>query len=74
MNAQERILARIREALTVPAPMPGSHGHGHDHGRVEAPAPVFSFKGRPVHVARSWLPPGGTTPQEHLTRFAAASL
>jgi L-lactate dehydrogenase complex protein LldG len=73
MNAQERILARIREALTVPAPMPGSHGHGHDQGRVEAPAPVFSFKGRPVHVARAWLPPGGTTLEEQLTRFSAAS-
>lgn len=73
MNAQERILARIREALQVPAPKPGSHGHAHDHRRVEAPAPVFSFKGRPVHVARAWLPPGGSTPQEHLTRFAAAS-
>ncbi len=73
MNAQERILARIREALTVPAPMPGTHGHGHDQGRVEAPAPVFSFKGRPVHVARAWLPPGGTTAEEQLARFAAAS-
>jgi L-lactate dehydrogenase complex protein LldG len=72
MNAQERILARIREALKVSAPKPGSHGHG-GHGRDVAPAPVFAFQGRPVQVARTWLPPGGSTPQEHLTRFAAAS-
>ncbi len=71
MNAQERILARIREALTVPAPKPGSHGPGHDHGGPITPA--FSFQGRPVHVARAWLPPGGSTPEEQLTRFAAAS-
>ncbi len=73
MNAQERILARIREALTVPAPVPGSHGHGPGHGPEESHAPAFSFQGRPVHVARAWLPPGGTTPDEQLARFAAAS-
>ena len=54
----ERILARIREALTVPAPRPGAHGHDTDHGaRPTTPSPA----GRPVHLARAWLPPGGST-------------
>lgn len=70
MNPRERILARIREALTVPAPRPGAHGHDADHGaRPTTPSPA----GRPVHLARAWLPPGGSTPDEQLARFAAAS-
>jgi L-lactate dehydrogenase complex protein LldG len=73
MNNRDKILARIREALTVPAPKPGVHGPGGDHGGHAAPEPAFKFGGRPVHVARAWLPPGGDTPDEQLARFAAAS-
>lgn len=89
MNARERILARIREALTVPAPKPGAHGHGATHEATHeathgkghgkghdmptAGSSPIAFIPRPVHVARAWLPPGGTTPEERLTRFAAAS-
>jgi L-lactate dehydrogenase complex protein LldG len=69
MTARERILARIREALTVPAPRPRAHGH--DAGHEAHPATAAT--GRPVHLARAWLPPGGDTPEEQLTRFAAAS-
>jgi len=72
MNGRERILARIREALRVPAPRPGSHGHGHHD--VPAPAPQAGrIPLRPVQQARAWLPPGGDTPEEQLGRFAAAS-
>jgi L-lactate dehydrogenase complex protein LldG len=78
MNARERILARIREALTVPAPKPGSHGHVHVHGSHpphagSQDAQPIGFRSRPVHEARAWLPQGGSTPAEHLARFAAAS-
>ena len=79
MNARDRILARIREALTVPAPKPGSHGHAPDHdggpghGDSSAASRPIGFRSRPVHVARAWLPQGGSTPAEHLARFAAAS-
>lgn len=70
MNGREKILARIREALTVSAPKPGAHGPGHSHGHE---VPASRFGGRPVQLARAWLPPGGETAEEHLTRFAAAS-
>jgi len=64
MTGREKILGRIREALTVPAPHPGAHGHE---------APHTSFNGRPVHVARGWMPPGGETFEEQVARFRAAS-
>lgn len=67
MTGREKILGRIREALTVPAPHPGAHGaHGQE-------APHSSFNGRPVHVARGWMPPGGDTFEEQVARFRAAS-
>ena len=67
MTGREKLLGRIREALTVPAPHPGAHdAHG-------GQAPHSSFKGRPVHVARSWMPPGGDTFEEQVARFRAAS-
>jgi L-lactate dehydrogenase complex protein LldG len=64
MTEREKILGRIREGLKLKAPHPGSHG-GHE------PAPAFA--GRPVQSAQPWLPPGGTTPEEQLERFRAAS-
>ena len=64
MTEREKILGRIREALTLTAPHPGTHG-GHE--------PAQTFPGRPVQSAQPWLPPGGDTPEQQLERFRAAS-
>src|SRR5215467_11136430 len=61
MNEREKILARIREALTVQAPMPGHHGAG-THAPSATP---------PSAEARAWLPPTGESFQEQLERFRA---
>jgi len=64
MTEREKIFARIREALTVPAPLPGHHGEtGHRP----------SFNGAPSAHAREWLPPTGDTFEERLARFRANS-
>jgi L-lactate dehydrogenase complex protein LldG len=71
MSARETILARVREALRVPAPMP----HLKSRDAVEAAAHVGgSVSGRlpslevlPIEVARPWLPDGGETPEERLS-------
>ncbi|HET7623898.1 MAG TPA: LUD domain-containing protein [Verrucomicrobiae bacterium] len=60
MNEREKIFARIREALTVPAPVPGRH---HD-SRVSA----IEHK-LPAANAREWLPLTGETFEEQLARF-----
>ncbi len=65
MTEREKILGRIREALTLAAPHPGAHG-GHE--------PAFAFADRPVQAARQWLPPGGDTFEEQIERFRAASV
>lgn len=65
MTEREKILGRIREALTVPAPPPGAHGGEEPHTH---------FQGRPVHVARGWLPSGGETFEGHIAHFRAASV
>jgi L-lactate dehydrogenase complex protein LldG len=60
MTEREKIFARIREALTVPAPMPGHH-HGHaGHAHPSA---------APSAQARQWLPPTGESFEEQLERF-----
>jgi len=62
-SARETILARVREALRVPAPLP----HMTSHAAVEAAA---SGPDRlailPLEVARPWLPDGGETADERL--------
>ena len=65
MTEREKILGRIREALTVPAPHPGAHGDEEPHTH---------FNGRPVHVARGWLPSGGETFEEQVAHFRAAAV
>lgn len=65
MTEREKILGRIREALTLSTPHPGTHG-GHE--------PAVRFNGRPVQEAQQWLPPGGENFAEHVERFRAASL
>jgi L-lactate dehydrogenase complex protein LldG len=65
MTEREKILGRIREALTLTAPRPGTHG-GHE--------PAATLVGRPVHSAKPWLPDGGETPEAQIAFFRAASL
>lgn len=60
MSEREKILARIREALSVPAPRPGSTSGPAREG--------FEAK----RDARQWLPPAGENFEEHLAQFAAA--
>ncbi len=55
-DARSDILARIREALAVPAPKP--------HFKSEATA------GQPVAVAKPWLPDGGETTDASLAILA----
>ena len=62
--ARETILARVREALRVPAPLP----HLASHAAPAAPGPG----GRPgltilpAEAGRPWLPDGGESPAESL--------
>jgi len=82
VSARDVIMARIREALRVPAPLP--HGLAADtlspnHGAVTTSGATnagltASTDGRgfpalsilPEEVARPWLPDGGETPDERL--------
>jgi len=60
MTEREKILGRIREALTVAAPLPGQlHGEGR-----HAPAATA-----PSAQARQWLPAVGNTFEAQLARF-----
>jgi L-lactate dehydrogenase complex protein LldG len=61
MTEREKILGRIREALSVPAPLPGQHGAAHPATSAASPA---------AH-AREWLPPVGDSFEDQLTRFRA---
>lgn len=65
MTEREKILGRIREALTLSAPHPAELSHGH--------GPDITFTGRPVTQARGWLPPGGNDFAEQCAAFAKAS-
>jgi L-lactate dehydrogenase complex protein LldG len=81
-SAREVIMARIREALRMPAPLP--------HGLAEHAAPMTTRGGSaagvepphaaarlpmltvlPEEVARPWLPDGGDTPAERLELLLA---
>jgi L-lactate dehydrogenase complex protein LldG len=67
MNARDTILARIREALRVPAPVP--HMKSHDAVAAAAPADTTGHPGLtvlPLEVATPWLPDGGDSPSEQL--------
>ncbi len=62
-TARDTILARVREALRLPAPLP----HMKSQATVAAaPAGPDSLTILPVEVARPWLPDGGDTPDERL--------
>lgn len=60
MTERDKILGRIREALTVPAPRPGHHTSG-----SHAPADVS-----PSSQAAKWLPPVGESADAQLAAFA----
>jgi L-lactate dehydrogenase complex protein LldG len=64
MTDREAILARVREALTSPAPKPGSHGSGH-YESVVSPDPG---------AARKWLPAVGTSFEEQVALFRSNSV
>ena len=73
MGEREKILERIREALTVPAPFPGSH----THGPVHMPPAVLtgvtaSPQAKPASV-RDWLPPVGDSLADRVSCFARQS-
>jgi L-lactate dehydrogenase complex protein LldG len=65
MNGEkEKVMRRIREALTVPAPHPGSHGDEHDAENAEAPDAEFS----------NWLPRVGEGFDAEADLFARNSI
>jgi L-lactate dehydrogenase complex protein LldG len=57
-TARDTILARIREALRVPAPPP------HLEAPAALPTAAASLPVLPLEAARPWLPDGGDTPQQ----------
>jgi L-lactate dehydrogenase complex protein LldG len=59
-SARDTILARVREALRVPAPLPHMKSHAAEEA---APAGPASLTILPVEFARPWLPDGGDTPE-----------
>lgn len=61
MTEQEKILARVREALKVPAHVPGAH--------VSAPLPASALSS--AAVARQWLPKVGESTAEQFALFQA---
>jgi L-lactate dehydrogenase complex protein LldG len=58
--ARETILARVREALRLPAPPP------HLKSPALEPAPTGVLPVLPLEAARPWLPDGGDSPAESL--------
>ena len=57
-DARETILARVAEALQLPAPPPHLKSHALE------PAPTGGLPVLPLEAARPWLPDGGDTPEE----------
>ncbi|MFM7413673.1 MAG: lactate utilization protein C [Planctomycetota bacterium] len=57
------ILARIREALRVPAPPPQMRSHATEQAAAAGPGGLTIL---PADVARPWLPDGGDTPEERV--------
>lgn len=69
-SARDTILARIREALRVPAPVPHLKSHTAEQAVVPAAAsglPALTVL--PAEVAKPWLPDGGDTPAERVRIF-----
>ena len=73
MNAREAILARVREALTVPGPGPHQRAgemSGHGAAPHPQPLPLGNLPVLALEAARPWLPAGGATPAERLALLA----
>src|SRR5882672_10114628 len=66
MTEREKILARVREALTLAAPIPG-HGYGAP-GRPASATPVTQASS-PAQSPREWLPLVGEGFADRLTLF-----
>ncbi len=70
MTERDKILGRIREALTISAPPPAEHGPETHH---LAGHPI-QFAPRPAATnAREWLPKVGATFDEQVAQFRACS-
>ena len=65
MSEEQKILGRIREALTSPAPKPGTHGPAQAGDTIDS---------LPPRVISDWLPIVGATFEERVELFAANSL
>ena len=66
--ARDAILARVREALRVPAPLP--HLAGHATATTTDPGGRPGLTILPAEAGRPWLPDGGDTPEESLQILA----
>jgi L-lactate dehydrogenase complex protein LldG len=66
--AREAILARVREALSVPAAMP--HLAGHAAATATGPGGRPGLTILPAEAGRPWLPDGGDSPEESLRILA----
>jgi L-lactate dehydrogenase complex protein LldG len=66
--AREAILARVREALSVPAAMPHLAGHAAAAAPVPGGRPGLTIL--PAEAGRPWLPDGGDSPPESLRILA----
>src|SRR5438270_4791191 len=62
MTEKDKILARIREALTLPAPHPG---HAHANGHAVRPATLVNR----TSTASRWLPEVGPAFEDRLALF-----
>lgn len=62
-SARDTILARIREALRLPAPLPHMRSHATEEVAAAGPGHLTIL---PAEVARPWLPDGGDTLPERL--------
>lgn len=68
-SARDTILARIREALRVPAPVPHLTSHTAEQAVAPAASGLPALNVLPAEVAKPWLPDGGDTPAERLRIF-----
>ncbi|MGB8852190.1 MAG: lactate utilization protein [Pirellulales bacterium] len=69
-SARDTILARIREALRVPAPVPHLKSHAAEQAVTPAAASGLpALNVLPAEVAKPWLPDGGDTPAERVQIF-----
>jgi L-lactate dehydrogenase complex protein LldG len=73
VGEREKILERVREALTVPAPHPGSHTHGPAQMPPAVLAGVAASPQAKPPTIRDWLPPVGDCFADRVACFARQS-